>query len=401
MTDTNIDALDLSPHWSLDAHITYLNHGAFGAVPRRVQLHQRALLDQIEQNPLRFFASTFQKKLDHARAEFADFLGTSPPHLAFLTNTTEGINAVLRSIDFEDGDEILLTDHTYPACLNACRHIADQRNLTLRIVELPLPIDEPQQVTQAIIDAVTDATRLALVDHITAFTAIRLPIDAIIDALHQRGVLTLIDGAHGPGNIDLHLDDLDPTFYVGNAHKWLCAPRGSAFLRVTDDHLHRVRPLAISNGASRPAGERSPFHLQFDWTGTADRTPWLSIPEVLSFLPSLLPGGWPAIYRRNHALALKARRRLLDRFPSTPLCPESMVTSAVAVDLPITDRPLPNPPFDPDPLQLRLAADHGIDVPIFCPLTPKRRLLRVSTHLYNGPQDLDRLLDALVQELDP
>ncbi len=397
---TDIDGLDLSPHWSLDAHVTYLNHGAFGAVPRRIQLHQQGLRERIEKQPVRFFGTSLQGLLDRARAELAAFLNTSTSNLAFLTNTTEGVNAVLRSIDLEPGDEILVTDHTYQACLNACHFIARRNQATVRTVKLPLPIDDPHQVTDAIVDAVTPNTRLALLDHITAFTAIELPVATLIDALKERGVQTLIDGAHAPGVLDLDLDALDPTYYVGNAHKWLCAPRGAAFLRVTDDHLATTRPLAISHGASRDTDQRSRFHLEFDWTGTADRTPWLCIPELLQFLPSLVPGGWPTIYQRNHDLAIDARQRLLDLLDAEPLCPDSMIGSAVAVDLPITDRPLPSPPHDPDPLQQRLSHHHGIIVPIFCPLEPKRRLLRVSTHLYNRPHHIDQLLDALDQELD-
>lgn len=399
-TDDNPDSdlfdLDLSPHWSLDARVTFLNHGSFGACPNRIQHHQSELRDQLESEPVRFFARELPRLLDRARAELAEFVGTDHRNLAFVTNTTEAVSSVLRSIDFEDGDEILITDHTYGACKNASRFVSDRTGAEVTVAQLPFPVDDPEDIVEAIVDEVTDDTRLALVDDITAFSALALPIVDIVEALDERGVDTLVDGAHAPGIRDLNLDELDAAYYAGNCHKWLCSPRGAAFLRVRDDLLDLVRPLAISHGAGLEDPDRSRFHLEFDWTGTRDPTAWLCVPEVVDFLAQLVPDGWDGIRRRNQQLARRARELLVDVVGTDPVCPDEMLGFAAAVELPETDEPLPDDPFEPDPLQTRLFEDHGIEVPIFNDVgTPGRRLLRVSCHLYNQLEEYEKLARVL------
>lgn len=386
--------LDLLPHFSLDPTVTFLNHGSFGACPRRIQHRQTELREQIEDNPVRFFAREMPGRIDRARAELAEFVGSDHEQLAFVTNTTEAVSAVLRSRSFDDGDEILITDHSYGACSNAVEFVADRSGAQVRVVEIPVPVDEPRQVVEAIEKAVTERTELALIDHITAFSALVLPIDDIVGVLDERGVDTLVDGAHAPGVVGLELDELDATYYVGNCHKWLCAPRGAAFLRVRDDRLDEVRPLQISHGAGIDSAEKSRFHLEFDWTGTRDPTPWLCVPEVIEFLRTLVPDGWEGIRRRNRNLALQAREVLCEATDSEPLCPASMIGFAASVELPALDSP-PATVFDADPLQEELFSDHGIEVPIMTILEPPRRFLRVSAHLYNRLEEYEQLAEVL------
>lgn len=396
---TGVD-LDLRPHWSIDSSILYLNHGAFGAVPRRVQHLQKDFRFQMESEPVRFFGRELPRLLSRTRAELGNFVGSSPENLAMITNTTEGINAVLRSMELEPGDEILITDHGYGACNNAVHYVARRAGARVVVAPLPFPVDDPAQIVDALIDAVTDRTRIALVDHITAFSAMVLPIEEIVDALRERGVETLVDGAHAPGMIDLDLEALDAAYYVGNCHKWLCAPRGSAFLRVRDDLLDTVRPLAISHGATLPTENSSRFHLEFDWTGTQDPTAWLCIPEAIRFLPTLVPGGWAGIRERNRKIALHARELLQQCSGANTLCPDEMVGFAAAVELPLLEGPPPNTPFEPDPLQARLFEEAGIEVPIFWILDPPRRLLRISVALYNRLSDFQRLGETLHELTD-
>ena len=389
--------LDLSPHWSLDSSITFLNHGSFGACPRRVRNYRQDLLDQMESEPVRFFTRELPGLLDRARAEAAEFVGSAPKNFAFMTNTTEGVNAVLRSLELEAGDQILITDHGYGACNNAARFVADRAGAEVVVADLPFPVEDPQQIVDAIAASVTDRTKIAIVDHITAFSAMVLPIAEIVSALEKRGVPTLVDGAHAPGMVDLNLEEIGPAFYAGNFHKWVCSPRGAAFLHVRDDFLDKVRPLAISHGASIDSQERSRFHLEFDWQGTRDFTPWLSVPTSIDFLKSLMPGGWRGIRRRNRELAIWARRLLCDTVDAEPTCPESMVGFTAAVELPIGDGPLPDTPFEVDPLQTALFSEAGIEVPIFVILSPPHRLLRISAHLHNGRADYEALAQAMTQ----
>ena len=391
--------LDLSPHFSLDSSITFLNHGSFGACPQRVQHQQDDLRRQMESEPVRFFTRELPTLLDRARAELAGFVGTAPQNLAFVTNTTEAVNSVLRSLSLEGGDEILITDHSYGACVNASHFVADRAGAEVVTAELPYPVEDPAQILDAIVDRVTDRTRLALIDHITAFSGMVLPITDIVAALRERGVDTLVDGAHAPGMVDLNIDEVGAAYYAGNCHKWLCAPRGSAFLHVRSDRLDTVRPLAISHGATLETQERSRFHLEFDWTGTRDPTAWLCVPEAIRFLRTLVPEGWEGIRRRNRQLALESRRLLNDAVGAKPLYPDSMVGFTACIDLPQGDGPAPNTPFESDPLQVELFNQEGIEVPIFIILDPPRRLLRISAHLYNRPADYQKLATALSNRL--
>ena len=392
--------LDLSPHWSLESGVTYLNHGAFGACPKRIQYRHREWLDQLESQPVRFFGRELPGLINRARAELAEFIGSDHRNLAFVTNTTEGISAVLRSLDLNPGDELLITDHTYGACKNAVDFVAQRTGATVAVATLPFPVDDPQDVVDASLNRVTDDTRLALVDNITAFSGLVLPIEDIVRALEERDIDTLVDGAHAPGIVDLELDDLDATYYVGNCHKWLCAPRGAAFLRVDDAHLDSVRPLAISHGAGLEEPQRSRFHLEFDWTGTRDPSPWLCVPEVIQFLASLVPDGWAGIRRRNRNIALDARELLCETVDARRLCPDSMIGFTAAIELPTDGVELPSSPMETDPLQDILYSKYGIEVPIFAILEPPRRLLRISAHLYNQPGDYEQLAEALDVEIN-
>lgn len=389
-----LPGLDLRPHFSLDYSVTFLNHGSFGACPRRIQHHQSALRTQMDAEPVRFFTRELPLLLDRVRAEFGEFLGAHPDRLAMIPNTTGGVNAVLRSMEFEAGDEILVTDQGYGACNLTAQFVADRSGARVVKAKLPYPVETPEEITAAICKAVTAKTKIAMVDHITSSTGIVFPIKEIVAALRERGVDTLVDGAHAPGMVALDLDDLGAAYYVGNCHKWLCTPRGAAFLYVRPDLVEKVRPTSISHGAMHPPGlER--FRAEFDWTGTYDPTAILAIPETLKFLSSLLPNKMEGIYARNRALAIHARRRLLDVVGTAPICPESMLGSLAAVELPPGDGPLATSVMETDPLQKLLFDEAGIEVPIFALHDPPRRLLRISAALYNIEKDYEILCTSL------
>jgi isopenicillin-N epimerase len=257
---------------------------------------------------------------------------------------------------------------------------------------------------------VTTRTRLALVSHVTSPTALVFPIERIVAELAARGVETLVDAAHAPGMVPLDLDRVGAAWTTGNLHKWICAPKGAAFLHARRDRQPGIRPSTISHGANAPLGGdgRTRYRAEFDWQGTLDPTPWLAVPAALRFVGSLVEGGWPAVMARNHALAGRAREVLgatLGLEPSVP-APDAMLGSMVA--LPMPDRgPLAaagagSSPLDTDPVGGRLLRACGIEVPIYpfpVPAAaspgPPRRLIRVSAALHNGPDDVDRLAAAL------
>ena len=384
--------------WSLDPGVIFLNHGSFGACPTEVLRHQAALRAEMEAEPVRFLSRELDERLDAARQALAAFVGADPDDLAFVTNATSGVNTVLRSLVFSPGDELVTTDHAYNACKNALDFVAGQAGARLVVVKVPFPVTSAAAFPEAVLAAITPRTRLALLDHITSPTALVLPIERLITELSARGVDVIVDGAHAPGMVPLDLETLGATYYSGNCHKWLCAPKGAAFLWVRRDRQKDVRPLTISHGANAVRPGRSRFRLEFDWTGTDDPTAWLTVARALDYLGSLVPGGWPALMARNRGLALEARRLLCAAAGSALPCPDEMVGSIASICLPdgqVTEarwRRL-------DPLQARLFEEWKIEVPVMSWPAAPHRLLRISAQLYNGPQHYARLAEALSAEL--
>jgi isopenicillin-N epimerase len=381
-------------HWTLDPEITFLNHGSFGATPRVVLEKQSEYRAQMEREPVRFFVRELEPLLDAARQELADFLGADPAGLAFVPNATAGVNAVLRSLDLDKFDELLVTTQEYNACRNALEYVATVSGAKIVQVEIPFPIVSADVVVERVMEKVNDRTRLLLIDHVTSQTALIFPIETIVAELTRRGIDTLVDGAHAPGFLPLNLQAVGAAYYTGNLHKWVCAPKGAAFLYVRDNRRAGIRPVSISHGANSPRRDRSRFLLEFDWTGTFDPTPWLSVPHALRFMGSLLPGGWISVVQRNRELALRARDLLCETLGITPPAPDSMLGSMAAVPLPDGSQE-EAPSLYGDPLQDRLLYDHHIEVPIVPWPCPPHRLIRVSAQVYNVFDEYERLCAAL------
>jgi len=384
--------------WSLERGVAFLNHGSFGACPREVLDHQAALRTEMEAEPVRFLGRELDGRLDAAREALAVFVGADADDLAFITNATSGVNAILRSLALSAGDELLTTDHAYAACRNALDFVAARSGARVSVAVLPFPVASPESIVDAVMAKVTPRTRLALLDHITSPTGVILPIERLVAELERRGVETLVDGAHAPGMVPLDLRTLGATYYSANCHKWLCAPKGSAFLWVRRDRQADIHPLTISHGATAARPGRSRFRLEFDWTGTQDPTAWLTVPKAIDYMGGLVSGGWPALMARNHALALAARELLCVAAGTPPTCPDQMIGSLASVILP--DSPTMETGWRVrDPLQGRLFDGWGIEVPILrWPAAPKR-LLRISAQLYNSPEQYSHLAQALREEL--
>lgn len=387
----------LASNWGLDPAIDYLNHGSFGACPLEVLAHQRELRDRLEREAVRFFVEELEPMLDDARAEVATFIGAQPQDLVFVTNATVGVNAVLRSLEFKPGDELLSTNQDYNACLNAMRYAAERCGATPVIAELPFPIRSPDDAFNAIMSRVTPRTRLLMVSHITSPTAIILPVERLVKELNARGIDTLVDGAHAPGMVPVNVDALGAAYYTANCHKWMCAPKGAGILHVRPDRQHLIRPTVISHGANSRRADRSRFLMEFDWTGTADPTPYLCIPAALRCMAKMVDGGWPEIRRRNRDLVLRGRDILCAALSASPAAPAEMIGSIASVRLPDAagHAPTPGPNQYHDPFQNRLIADHRVQVPIFpWPQWPTR-WIRISGQLYNSIDQYERLGAAL------
>ncbi|HJV57401.1 MAG TPA: aminotransferase class V-fold PLP-dependent enzyme [Methylomirabilota bacterium] len=394
MTDDN----EWAALWPLDPSVAFLNHGSYGACPAEVLRYQAALRAEMEAEPVRFLGRELDDRLDAARARLGAFVGADPDDLAFVSNATGGVNAVLRSLRLAAGDELLTTDHAYQACRNTLDFVAERSGARVVTVTLPFPVTDPQAIVDTVLAGVTPRTRLALLDHITSPTALILPLERIVAALAARGIDSVVDGAHAPGMVPLDLRALGAAYYSGNCHKWLCTPKGSAFLWVRRDRQADVHPLTISHGAKGERVGRSRFRLEFDWTGTQDPTAWLTVPMAIDYLAGLVPGGWSALMARNRALALEARRLLCAAVGTEPACPEEMIGSIASVILP-DNRTVETGWRVRDPIQGRLFEAWGIEVPIMRWPAPPKRMVRVSAQLYNHRPQYVRLAEALRKEL--
>ena len=389
--------MDVSPyrsHWSLDPGVAFLNHGSYGACPIRVLEEQSRLRARLESNPVRFLHRELPDLADQARSALGDFLDANPDDLAFITNATTGVNTVLQSLRFAAGDELLTTDHEYNASRNALDAVARRWDAKIVVARLPWPLPSSQAVVDAVLAQVTERTRLCLIDHISSQTAVVMPVAHLVRALRERGVETLVDGAHGPGQVSLSLRQLGAAYYTGNCHKWLCAPKGAGFLYVRRNLQPGIRPLVISHGYNSKREDRSRFRLDFDWMGTSDPTPFLCVPKALEVMGGLRPGGWPDVMATNHALALEARSLLCQRLGKAPPCPEGLVGSMAVIPLP-DGFPTEVTPLGMDPLQERLYNEHHIEVQITPWPQAPRRHVRVSAQLYNTHAEYQQLGDAL------
>lgn len=375
---------DLLSHWLLDPSVTYLNHGHFGGVTRAVLEAQFEWRRRIESNPIELLERRRNELLEQARRSLGAFIGAEPANLGFVTNTTNGVNAVVRSIGFEPGDELLTTNHVYNAVRQTMRHVAERAGATFIEAPVPVPIDSPRQVIEAIDRALTDRTRLLAVSHITSPTAVRFPLEGIIELCTQRGVDVLVDGAHAPGMVELDLERTAASYYVGNLHKWVCAPKGSAFLWVRPDRQPGIHPTTISHYLDQGFAE------EFSWQGTRDITGWLCVGEAIDFMARF---GWDRVRRHNHELAVWTQALLCERWSVEPITPAdgSMIGSMTTVPLPEGARRYGSV-VD---FQAALLERHHIEVPIID--WDHRWFVRASCQIYNTPPQYERLAEAVLE----
>ena len=348
----------------------------------------------MESEPVQFLWRRFEERLDPARAVLARFVGARARDLVFVSNATTGVNAVVRSLKLKRGDELLTTDQDYNACHNVLVEVARRAGARVVTARIRFPLRSEEEIIEPILKCVSARTRLAMIDHVTSNAAVVFPIKRIIQELAARNVDTLVDGAHAPGMVPLKIEALQPAYYTGNLHKWVCAPKGAAFLWARGDRQEGLQPAVISHGNNRPRKGYSGFQDRFDWAGTVDPTAWFCVGEAIDWMGRLLPGGWPEIRRRNHALAVSARALLCERLGVEAPCPDKMLGSMAAIPLPASwqDRTARG---KIDSEQLRLYDEFGIEVPLSRHGLPERRWVRVSAQLYNTLADFEYLASAL------
>lgn len=387
----------LRDQFLLDPDLVFLNHGSYGACPREVLAALHAWHAEMERNPVEFLGRRSASLLASARGVLAAALNTQADELAFVPNATTGVNIVAASLSrsgwLQPGDEVLGTDHEYGACEAAWQAACAATGAVYRRVAVPLPFD-PSAFVDHLMAAVTPRTRVLFASHITSTTALVFPVAALCAAARARGLFTLIDGAHAPGQIDVDLTAVAADAYTGNAHKWWCAPKGAAFLHLRSEHHRHIGGSITSWGdvaeAMAPGGLPSPFdgytgasllQRRLQWQGTRDLAAWLTVPAALDFLHR---HDWPARRAECHAKAVALMHRVAARQGLLPIAPDQVFGQMVAI--PVRHR-------DGDALRRHLFEQHRIEVP-----TTEhggQTLLRVSVQAYNSADDLARLEHAL------
>ena len=369
----------------LDPDVVFLNHGSFGAAPRPVFAAYRAWQLRLERQPVQFILNELPAHLAQARAALGAYVNAPADDLVYVPNATFGVNVVARSLALGPGDEVLATDHEYGACDNVWRFLSLKRGFAYVRQPIALPVQSPQAIVDQFWQGVTARTRLIFISHITSPTALRLPVEAICARAREAGILTLIDGAHAPGQIPLDMAALGADFYTGNAHKWLCSPKGSAFLYTRPERQPLIEPLVIGWGwgEQRTVTFGSDYLDYLQWLGTNDVAAYLATPDAITFQRE---HAWETVQARCHELLREARARIaaLTGLP-LPYPDDQDFYCQMAI--------APLPPVDAPALQARLLAEFGVEVPLIA--WNGRCFIRVSIQAYNTPADVDTLLAAL------
>lgn len=367
----------------LGPDVVYLNHGSFGACPRPVfEAYQRWQLE-LERQPVEFLGRRHNALLAEARAALGAYLGASGEDLVFVSNVSVAINTVARSLPLRPGDEVLATDHEYGAMERAWQHLCGKSGARYVRQPIPLPVTSPEAVAEAVWAGVTPRTKVIFLSHLTSPTALILPVADLCRRARERGILTVIDGAHAVGQLPLDLAALGADFYGGNCHKWLCGPKGAGFLYARREQQAMLEPLVISWGWREGAS----FADRHEWQGTRDIAAFLAVPAAIDFQRA---HGWDEVRQRCHTLASQTRRRLADLTGLVPIAPDSPDWFAQMAAAPL-------PPIDGPALQRRLYDEHCIEVPVTT--LNGSPYLRVSFQGYNTADDADRLLAALADLL--
>jgi isopenicillin-N epimerase len=371
---------ELRREFLLDPEVAFLNHGSFGACPRPVFERYQAWQRELEREPIDFLDRRLPALLDDARGTLAAYVGCSADDLAFVQNATTGVNLAARSLPLGPNEEVLATDLEYGACDLAWEWACRRAGARYVRAPIPLPLREPSEVAEALFAHATERTRAVYVSHVTSTTGLLLPLEEIIARARALNLVTIVDGAHAPAQVPVDLAALGADCYAGNAHKWLCAPKGAGFLHVRPEHQDRVDAAIVSWGYS----EGNAFSQRIEKQGTRDPAAWLTVPDAIRFQAER---DWDAVRDRSRRLARDAGRELCELLRTERLAPDSMVAQMATVRLP---RPSPD-------LSQRLFARHRVEIPVG---GPEKDLLRLSVAGYTTRDEIDRLLAALVRELD-
>jgi isopenicillin-N epimerase len=381
---------NLKQFFLLDPSIHFLNHGSFGACPIPVFETYQEWQRRLERQPVRFLGREIYTLTLQARMALASYFNTSASNLVFIPNVTHGVNIISRSLELGPGDEILTTDHEYGACDYTWEFICKKTGAVYLRQPIHMPVRSAEEIVEGLWQGVTPRTRLIYLSHITSPTALRLPVEVVCARARQSGILTLVDGAHTPGQIPLDLTAIDADFYTGNCHKWMLSPKGAGFLYAQDEVQDLVEPLVVSWGyhATPLTTSGSRFIDTFAWWGTQDPAAYLSVPAAIQFMQEQV---WDQVRQNCHALLTPAIQTICDLVKQAPLYPlDSDFYHQMAI------APLP-PLTDIVPLQKQLYEKYRVEVPLID--WNGHKFVRISVQGYNTPADLEALIEGLADLL--
>ncbi|WP_197410837.1 aminotransferase class V-fold PLP-dependent enzyme [Devosia epidermidihirudinis] len=387
---------NLANHFLLGDDVVFLNHGSFGACPRPVFKAYQDFQLELERQPVAFLARELTERMRMPRVALAAEVGTSPDNVVGVTNATFGLNIVAQSLDLKEGDEILTTDHEYASLEKTWAYVARRTGAKIVVVDIPIPLLEESQFTDTIIGAMTDRTKVLFLSHITSPTALYFPIERAVAEARKRGIYSVIDGAHTLGHVPLDMEALGADFYASNCHKWLMAPKGSAFLYARPELQHLLNPLVIGHGwtaESKQPGAKgtfgnSPFIDENEVMGTRDPAPMLAVADAIAFRRE---HDWDSVARQCQQLAHETAARVQKLTGLTPLsAPQFSAPQMVAMPVPHIAEP---PKF-----QQELMDRYRIEIPVLN--WKSHSIVRVSAQGYNSKPQMDLLVEALKEMLD-
>lgn len=374
----------LKEQFLLDPSVVFLNHGSFGACPKPVFAEYQRLQLEMERQPVEFLQRRLHPLLEGSRNALGAYLKVPGQDLVLIDNATWGVNVIARSMRFEPGDELLTTDHEYGACTMTWEWLLGKAGGRVVRHQVPLPVTTPEEFVESFWTSVTPRTRVIFMSHITAPTALIFPVAEICRRAREAGILTVIDGAHVPGQLPLDLAAIGADAYAGNLHKWLCAPKGAGFLHVRPEHHEWVESLIVSWGWGIDGDiVESTFVQRNEWQGTRDYAAYLSVPAAIEFQAA---HDWTAVRARCHELASATRREISNLTDLPPICPDVPAWFGQLVSCPIQTA-------DPLTLKTRLYDEFKIEVPMV--QWQGRQFVRVSFQGYNTADDGRRLVEAL------
>lgn len=368
--------------WYLDKNITYLNHGSFGATPVEVILQGRKIEEEMESELISFFTDKYPVYYKNSIKKICDFLNLKPENTALVENATTGINNILNSIEFliNKGDKILITNHTYPAIKNTLDYFCKRNEVKIEILDIPLPYSDDEFLTK-LTKVNYDKVKIAILDHISSATAIVFPIKKAIKILQKNNVISIIDGAHAPGMINPQIEELNCDFYTGNMHKWAFAQKGAALLWANKKWHQILHPNTISHYYLKG------FPMEFEWIGTRNPVSWFSLPKAIDFY---YDNGNDEIKNYNHNLILESGKMINDYFGNEQLVPDENIGSIFTIKY---SKNINHTKENVELLRKLLLEKFNIEVMFL--LFENQIYFRISSQIYNEPNDYEKLLIAL------